>query len=116
MELQTTNSTERHISSKVSILICCFVLLTFNQYSSSPPEINDFLLDDLSLTTTALKQHPKVYWIWNHRRWCLESVPDGPSEDDPDGWRKSNWNKELYVVDKMLELDPRNCETRTQYS
>ncbi|KZT11433.1 rab-protein geranylgeranyltransferase, partial [Laetiporus sulphureus 93-53] len=75
---------------------------------SSPSEINEILSNDLSLTTQHLKLHPKVYWIWNHRRWCLEHVPDGPSGEDVDGWRKANWNKELYVVEKMLDADARN--------
>ncbi|PCH38278.1 protein prenylyltransferase [Wolfiporia cocos MD-104 SS10] len=76
--------------------------------SSSAAEINDLLSTDLSLTTAHLKQHPKVYWIWNHRRWCLANVPDGPTDDDPDSWRKADWNKELYVVEKMLDADARN--------
>ncbi|KAJ7261363.1 rab-protein geranylgeranyltransferase [Mycena haematopus] len=78
---------------------------------SSPKEINDLVADDLSMTTVALKMHPKVYWIWNHRRWCLENVPDGPgtsAEGDLNGWRKTNWDKEMYVVDKMLDADSRN--------
>ncbi|KAJ6500469.1 hypothetical protein C8R45DRAFT_977826 [Mycena sanguinolenta] len=78
---------------------------------SSPKEINDLLTDDLSMTTVALKMHPKVYWIWNHRRWCLENVPDGPdtsTEGDVNGWRKTNWDKEMYVVEKMLDADSRN--------
>ncbi|OSX65161.1 hypothetical protein POSPLADRAFT_1053934 [Postia placenta MAD-698-R-SB12] len=74
----------------------------------TPPEINEILTTDLSLTTAHLKQHPKVYWIWNHRRWCLENVPVGPTEDDPDGWRRANWNKELFVVERMLDADARN--------
>ncbi len=80
----------------------------------TPQEINEFLSDDLSLTTVALKVHPKVYWIWNHRRWCLEHVPDGPGTDtegDPEGWRKSYWDKEMFVVEKMLDADPRNCKS-----
>ncbi|KAJ6488621.1 rab-protein geranylgeranyltransferase [Mycena vitilis] len=79
--------------------------------ASSPQEINDLLTDDLSMTTVALKIHPKVYWIWNHRRWCLENVPDGPgtgTEGDINGWRKTNWERELFVVDKMLDADSRN--------
>ncbi|KAI0721632.1 rab-protein geranylgeranyltransferase [Cerioporus squamosus] len=76
--------------------------------ASTPAQINDVLSDDLSLTTTLLKQHPKVYWIWNHRQWCLRQVPDGPNEADSNGWRQSYWNKELFVVEKMLEVDPRN--------
>nr|GAT59587.1 Rab geranylgeranyltransferase [Mycena chlorophos] len=75
---------------------------------SSPAEINDRLTDDLNMTTAALKIHPKVYWIWNHRRWCLENVPDGPSPDDVNGWRKKNWDREMFVVDKMLDADSRN--------
>lgn len=62
------------------------------------------------MTTAFLKQHPKVYWIWNHRQWCLQQVPDGPSETDANGWRQTYWNKELFVVEKMLDADPRNCK------
>ncbi len=86
----------------------CVCLLTY--LCSTPVQINDVLSDDLSLTTTLLKQHPKVYWIWNHRQWCLRQVPDGPTDADPNGWRQSYWNKELFVVEKMLEVDPRNCQ------
>ncbi|KAH9951293.1 rab-protein geranylgeranyltransferase [Amylocystis lapponica] len=75
---------------------------------SSPLEINELLSEELSLTTASLKLHPKVYVIWTHRRWCLENVPDGPSETDPNGWRSAYWNKELYVVEKMLDADARN--------
>ncbi|KAK7049236.1 Rab geranylgeranyltransferase [Paramarasmius palmivorus] len=78
--------------------------------SSTPAEINEILLEDLSMTTAFLKMHPKIYWIWNHRRWCLQNLPDGPGEsgDDLIGWRKASWNKELSVVEKMLEADARN--------
>ena len=72
--------------------------------------MNNLLTDELALTTSQLKQHPKVYGIWNHRRWCLANVPDGPSDDDHNGWRQAYWNKELLVVEKMLEADARNCE------
>lgn len=77
---------------------------------SEPAQINELLSDDLDLTTAFLKQHPKVYWIWNHRRWCLENVPDGPSETEPREWKMANWGKELFVVEKMLDVDARNCE------
>lgn len=83
--------------------------------SRSASEIQDLLSADLSLTLTALRQYPKVYWIWNHRRWCLEHVPDGPGEDR-DGWRNANWAKELYFVEKMLDADARNCKSRTCYN
>jgi hypothetical protein len=86
----------------------CSWLSQCSPISRSPSEVNDLLSVDLALTMTALRQYPKVYWIWNHRRWCLQNVPDGPDEDH-DGWRKANWAKELYVVEKMLEADARNC-------
>ncbi|KAJ7197194.1 hypothetical protein GGX14DRAFT_471768 [Mycena pura] len=78
---------------------------------SSPLEINNLLSEDLTMTTAALKMYPKVYWIWNHRRWCLENVPEGPgteTEGDINGWRKTNWDREMFVVDKMLDADSRN--------
>ena len=64
------------------------------------------------MTMAALRQHPKVYWIWNHRRWCLENVPDGPVVDGKPSlqWRKANWQRELAVVEKMLDADARNCK------
>ena len=64
------------------------------------------------MTMAALREHPKVYWIWNHRRWCLENVPDGPEVDGAPSlqWRKANWNKELAVIEKMLDADARNCK------
>lgn len=36
------------------------------------------LTSELRLTTSYLKIHPKVYWIWTHRKWCLEHIPEGP--------------------------------------
>ncbi|KAI0080616.1 rab-protein geranylgeranyltransferase [Panus rudis PR-1116 ss-1] len=75
---------------------------------SSPLEIYNMLSEDLAFTFGLLKQHPKIYWIWNHRRWCLERIPDGPSEEDRNGWRNETWNKELFVDEKMLDADARN--------
>ena len=80
--------------------------------NSTPEQINETLKKDLVMTTIALKGHPKVYWIWNHRRWCLEQTPDVPGGEgcDPHGWRVKNWKEELFVVEKMLDVDARNCE------
>lgn len=60
------------------------------------------------MTVAYLKVHPKVYWIWTHRMWCLENVPHGPG--DTDGWRRELWNVEFGLVEKLLESDARNCE------
>ncbi|EIM90234.1 rab-protein geranylgeranyltransferase [Stereum hirsutum FP-91666 SS1] len=75
---------------------------------SSAKEIYELLTNDLAMTTIALKAHPKVYWIWNHRRWCLESIPDGGDGDDTQGWKKTSWQREMGLVEKMLEADARN--------
>jgi hypothetical protein len=61
------------------------------------------------MTTKLLKVHPKVYWIWNHRRWCLEHIPEGPNSADAQTWRLATWERELFIVEKMLEADSRNC-------
>ncbi|KZS99175.1 rab-protein geranylgeranyltransferase [Sistotremastrum niveocremeum HHB9708] len=78
--------------------------------ASTPAQIDEFLSSDLDMTMAQLQRHPKVYWIWNHRRWCLEHVPEGPGEDGDsrEGWRRDNWNKEMFVAEKMLDRDPRN--------
>ncbi|EST08439.1 Protein prenyltransferase, alpha subunit [Kalmanozyma brasiliensis GHG001] len=77
-----------------------------NQQGAKQPEEEDasrthlrqnLLEDDLLLTEHALRAHPKVYWIWNHRMWCLSHHPSA-----------SVWERELSLVAKMLDLDPRN--------
>jgi len=65
------------------------------------------------MTMSALKAHPKVYWIWNHRRWCLENLPNGPGQEGDANflaWKQSSWDKELGLVELMLSADPRNCK------
>ncbi|KAJ3508676.1 hypothetical protein NLJ89_g5629 [Agrocybe chaxingu] len=87
------------------------ILINGTFVKSSPDEVKSVLTDELAMTMSALRAHPKVYWIWNHRRWCLESVPNGPGqESEPSylGWKQSAWDRELFVVEKMLDADPRN--------
>lgn len=31
-------------------------------------------------------------------------------ENDPEGWKKEAWGRELMLVEKMLEADSRNCK------
>ncbi|KAF8314235.1 rab-protein geranylgeranyltransferase [Clavulina sp. PMI_390] len=79
---------------------------------STPLNVFAVLQEDLQLTMAALKVHPKVYWIWNHRRWCLARIPLTPDDesrrDDELDWRREVWNRELFVVEKMLDADARN--------
>ncbi|KAN0064591.1 Rab geranylgeranyltransferase [Thecaphora frezii] len=60
---------------------------------------------DLELTEHALRAHPKVYWIWNHRTWCLHNLPE---DEQLLARGLDKWKIEMKLVDKMLELDPRN--------
>jgi len=79
--------------------------------NSIPGEANRLLQDDLTFTLGALKEHPKVYWIWTHRRWCLERIPEDDSTDegsDPLRWQRQTWSHELLVVEKILDRDARN--------
>lgn len=82
------------------------------RYSSSPEQINELLTNELELISVALKPNPKVYWLWNHRRWCLQNIPEGPIVDGQPSvqWRSAKWDDELAQVEKMLNRDPRNCQ------
>jgi hypothetical protein len=86
----------------------------------SPQEIVALLTTDLRLTTAYLHVHPKVYWIWSHRKWCLENVPLGTGGESStgqilegkggrEGWRNEFWKMELMLIEKMLDSDARNC-------
>lgn len=59
----------------------------------------DFWEKELSFTTEQLKAFPKVYWIWNHRFWCLDEYPGSPIKI---------WQRELAIVNKLLSMDARN--------
>lgn len=108
MELPARYICQWYLPSVVSIRHQLQRTQLITYISSTPHDINDILTTDLDLTTTFLRMHPKVYWIWNHRRWCLNYVPDTP-EGDPLTWKKANWAKELKTVEKMLDVDARNC-------
>ncbi|KAG0238051.1 hypothetical protein BGW42_007605 [Actinomortierella wolfii] len=53
-------------------------------------------MGELEFLQENLKLNPKSYYMWNHRRWCLEHMVNPP------------WNRELAMVSKFLELDARN--------
>lgn len=55
--------------------------------------------EELLLTMMLLKGYPKVYWIWNHRLWCLENYPSSDAR---------KWQTELLMVGKVLDKDARN--------
>ncbi len=58
-----------------------------------------FVDEELKLTEAGLRVNPKSYCSWFHRCWLLDNFGD-----------ESNWNRELLICTKYLELDDRNCE------
>ncbi|CUS23656.1 LAQU0S11e01288g1_1 [Lachancea quebecensis] len=59
----------------------------------------EFWNNELAFTMQQLKLFPKVYWIWNHRLWCLNHFPQSPI---------GKWQQELAIVSKLLTMDARN--------
>ncbi|EPX73639.1 rab geranylgeranyltransferase alpha subunit [Schizosaccharomyces octosporus yFS286] len=59
-------------------------------------EKQDVLDKELQYVLSKMKVFPKVYWIFNHRRWCLENAP------------YPNWNYEMMITEKLLSADARN--------
>ncbi|KAI8816880.1 geranylgeranyltransferase type II [Fimicolochytrium jonesii] len=53
-------------------------------------------LSELKLADEALKANPKSYWVWNHRRWLLENMPE------------PTWARELKLLGGLLDMDARN--------
>ncbi|KAI8333736.1 hypothetical protein BC941DRAFT_434331 [Chlamydoabsidia padenii] len=68
-----------------------------NEETNKDEEANQKVyLQELDLFMQLIRINPKSYWLWNHRRWCLESMP------------RPSWTGELKLVDKMLSMDERN--------
>lgn len=59
----------------------------------------NLLGEDLQLVKTMMREYPKCYWIWNHRRWCLEELSKNHMAD---------WTYELGLILKVLQTDSRN--------
>ncbi|KAF9409582.1 hypothetical protein BGZ94_001905, partial [Podila epigama] len=57
---------------------------------------NTIYTNELDFVQDNLRLNPKSYFMWNHRRWCLENM------------KKPRWDKELGMVGKFLALDARN--------
>ncbi|GAA5969469.1 hypothetical protein JCM11641_008124 [Rhodosporidiobolus odoratus] len=60
------------------------------------PTRQQILESDLQLCNISLKQNPKNYSVWEHRKWVLETMPD------------ADWGIEMKMVELYLEKDGRN--------
>lgn len=67
-------------------------------------EILLVIKEDLHFQIPLLKQWPKCYWIWNHRRWLLVTA----TQHVPAHATLELWKAELGLVGKMLAMDSRN--------
>merc|ERR1712038_906838 len=61
-----------------------------------PEEHDKILTKGLELTIQCLKENPKSYGAWHHRCWSLLKM------------KNPEWDKELMLCNKYLELDERN--------
>jgi hypothetical protein len=61
------------------------------------------LQQELGFFMELIRINPKSYWLWNHRQWCLATMA------------KPNWQQELKLVGKMLDMDARNCKLLKQW-
>ncbi|KAM0790630.1 hypothetical protein ACM66B_004492 [Microbotryomycetes sp. NB124-2] len=55
------------------------------------------LEQDVQLTNQALQYNPKNYSVWEHRKWCLQTMGT-----------RANWKFELKMVEVYLDKDGRN--------
>lgn len=62
-------------------------------------DICKILQEELLLTFEALKRNTKSYSTWFHRKWILQQFDLVTSID---------WNKELELLSKLLDIDDRN--------
>ncbi|CAG8465487.1 9723_t:CDS:10 [Cetraspora pellucida] len=72
------------------------VLLNEISGDCSEEEKQQKFSSELLFLQEVFRLNPKSYWIFNHRRWCLDNMPN------PD------WKNELDLVCKMLDMDARN--------
>ena len=60
-----------------------------------------FFSNELRLTATCLMKNPKSYCAWHQRAWIIEHMP------------QADLNKELMLCKQFLEMDERNCKSKT---
>ncbi|KAJ2683452.1 Rab geranylgeranyltransferase [Coemansia spiralis] len=71
-------------------------ILTHLDTWQDPTERQRVLESELDFLFDIIKKNIKSYWMWNHRVWTLNSMP------------QADWQRELALVARLLELDARN--------
>ncbi|PVV04505.1 hypothetical protein BB560_000997 [Smittium megazygosporum] len=51
---------------------------------------------ELAFINSLIRKNIKSYWMWNHRKWILESMPT------------PNWEGELALINKLFDVDATN--------
>jgi len=57
---------------------------------------HEFLEKELDFVLLELKNFPKCYWIWNHRRWCLKQDIN------------ADFKAEMNLINMFFQVDERN--------
>ncbi|KAG2228636.1 hypothetical protein INT48_007089 [Thamnidium elegans] len=68
-------------------------ILILDQVSKDAEKEQKLYQNELVFFLQLIKINPKSYWLWNHRIWCLQTMP------------LPDWKAELGLVDKMLTMD-----------
>ncbi|KAJ2737287.1 Rab geranylgeranyltransferase [Coemansia sp. BCRC 34962] len=71
-------------------------ILTHLDAWQDPAERQRVLESELDFLFEIIRKNVKSYWMWNHRVWTLNSMP------------QADWRKELALVARLLDLDARN--------
>lgn len=59
--------------------------------------MNAIFEKELKFIEQTIPRNPKSYWLWLHREWVTSTM------------QNCNWERELKLCGKMLDLDERNC-------
>ena len=75
-------------------------------------ELDALYINELTVSELALRKNPKSYGSWQHRQWCLLNSTKLALKSNA-----SNWQKELELCNKYLDLDERNfhCWSHRQF-
>ena len=74
---------------------CLFIGFFFFR---STEELNKLYDEELHFIESCLRVNPKSYGTWDHRTFVMSNIP------------QADWKRELFLCNKFLEYDERNCK------